>query len=110
MHRPRHALELQGDQREGRFLLQEAQRRAGLDLQRHVVIQADGARGILPRGHRQHAAALGPQLSDRRLKGFRPVLPAVGQGFQLPYIHHCILLDHRALCRPDGIRSASIIA
>ena len=100
MHLPRHTLELQENQREGRLLLQETQISTGLDLQRHVVVQADGTRGVHPRRHRQHAAALGTQLPNRRLKGLRPVITAMRQMFQLSNIHPFILLYGRAM--PPG--------
>ena len=67
------ALELQVNQREGGCVLMEAQHRAGLDVQRHVIVQADCARGVVARGDNQRAAAAGAEVSNGLLEGGCPV-------------------------------------
>ena len=67
------ALELQVNQREGGCVLMEAQHRAGLDVQRHVIVQADCARGVVARGDNQRAATTGAEVSNGLLEGSCPV-------------------------------------
>ena len=45
----------------------EAQHRAGLDVQRHVIVQADCARGVVARGDNQRAAAAGADMLPVRI-------------------------------------------